>query len=104
MTPLCAVLCTILAEAAVFLCFHEFRNVRFLSCSVVANFVTNITLNLSLQLFVPNFDLLSWQVFLGELIVWSVEFVFYGMIFAFSRKLLLAVCLANAITFGISFL
>ena len=103
MTLLRTALYTIAAEAIVFSCFRRFRRPLFLGASVLVNFVTNVSLNLALRVFCPQATLLSWQVIAGEAIVWILEYMAYWTMFGNSRELPLAVCLANALSFSLSF-
>ncbi len=104
MTLLRAALYTIVAETIVFSCFKRFRRPLFLGASVLVNFVTNVALNLALRAFCPNVALVSWQVLAGEAVVWILEYLAYLAMFGHSRELPLAVCIANAFSFSLSFL
>ena len=98
-----AALTTALLECAVFMTCRRFRHVRFIAACVAVNLVSNVSLNLAMRHLQPE-SLLAWPVLLGEALVWICEFLAYGALFRFSARLLLYTCLANAITFGLSFL
>ena len=93
---------TVLVEAAVLMLDKRNRRWQFLLAATVINVTTNVLLNLSLQQIDAPLTLTSWQVLLGEAIVWFTEFAFYGCLFSFSWCLLALVVLANAITYSMS--
>lgn len=95
---------TVLIEGAVFMTSAEYRNKRFIAWIVFVNVTSNILLNLSFYLMDCDLPLLSYPVILGEAIVWAAECVAYCLRFGYSRKLVLYTCLANAVTFAVSFL
>jgi len=94
----CAALLTIIIETGIFLTDKEFRCRNFLIASVLINLSTNLTLNLILCAFVPKISLVLYL----EIVVWTVEFVQFGVLFVFSWKLLRYVCYANAASFFLS--
>ena len=103
-TMLGTALLTVLVEAMVFATSREYRNRRFMIAVAVANFSSNILLNLSLRLYGREVELLSFPVLFGEAVVFIAEFIAYGLYYRFSWKLLGYVFLANAVTFSMSFI
>jgi len=98
-----AAVTTALLESAVFMSNRRFRKGRFIAACVAVNLFSNVVLNLAMLLVRPE-SLLSRPVLYGEALVWTWEFLTYGTLFRFSWRLLLYTCLANALTFALSFL
>ena len=98
-----AALLTTLVEGAVFMTCRRFRKARFLAVCAAVNIASNLALNLAMMAIRPD-SLLAWPVLVGEALAWTWEFLVYGGLFRFSWRLLLYTCLANAVTFGMSFL
>lgn len=98
---------TVVAELAIFACVRRYRNVRFLSFTVLVNVLTNITLNLALvvlALRVGEFPIYSGWVLGAEALVVAWEFGMYGALFGFTRNLLGMTFLANAVTYSLGYL
>ena len=98
-----AAVTTALLESAVFMSNRRFRKARFIAACLAVNVASNVALNLAMRHLQPE-SLLAWPVLLGEALVWICEFLAYGALFRFSWRLLLYTCLANVLTFGLSFL
>ena len=98
-----AAVATAAIESAVFMSNRRFRKARFIAACLAVNVASNVALNLAMLL-VRTPSLLAWPVLYGEALVWTWEFLTYGALFRFSWRLLLYTCLANALTFGLSFL
>ena len=108
MSLLIACFLTCLIEGGFFCCFRSTRNWKFLTASVGVNVLTNLSLNLFLRFLIEHYDyelvLNSLSVFGLEsfIVVW--EFVMYGLLFEFSKRLLLLVFLANLASYLVSYL
>ena len=98
-----AAIVTAAVESAVFMSDRRFRKARFIAACLAVNVASNVALNLAMLLVRPS-SLLAWPVLYGEALAWTWEFLTYGALFRFSWRLLLYTCLANALTFGLSFL
>ena len=106
MSLLIACFLTCLIEGGFFCCFRSTRNRKFLTASVGVNVLTNLSLNLFLQFLVDDYELVlnSLSVFGRESFVVVWEFVMYGLLFGFSKRLLLLVFLANLASYLVSYL
>jgi len=108
MNLLIACFLTCLIEGGFFCCFRSTRNWKFLTASVGVNVLTNLSLNLFLRFLIYHYDyelvLNSLSVFGLESFVVVWEFVMYGLLFGFSKRLLLLVFLANLISYLFSYL
>lgn len=108
MSLLIACFLTCLIEGGFFCCFRSTRNWKFLTASVGVNVLTNLSLNLFLRFLIEHYDyelvLNSLSVFglEGFIVVW--EFVMYGLLFGFSKRLFLLVFLANLASYLVSYL
>jgi len=99
---------TVMVECLFWASFKEYRSFDFIIICATANYLSNITLNISLLLWCiskgEQIELLSKAVLLGEACVVLVEYlVFWIKLGKSTLKLFVLTLLANSITYSLSF-
>ena len=99
-------LTTVVVECLYWACFRPYRTAEFLTWCATVNFVSNITLNVTLGALPPSpHGLLSGKVLVGEALVVIFEYLMFLMVVHGDRgRLFMLTFLANVITYSIGFL
>ena len=92
---------TVIIECGLFFAF-KYRKPQDLAVIALANVVTNVALNLFLEL-VPDAFEYPW-IFILELIVIEVEYLIFRRAFGPSKKLILLTTVANVLSFAVGVL
>ena len=102
---ICSAMTTVVVECLFWACFRDYRSFVFLCCCACVNFISNMTLNLSLALSGGlAHGLISTKVLVGEAAVVIFEYiVLYYCVRKKAGKLFVLTFLANLLTYSLSF-